>query len=378
MNQVNRVISLYSADVFGAVSALFELGGMIVIHDPSGCNSTYTTHDEPRWFDSDALLYISALTEKDAVLGNDKRFINDVTETALLQKPKFIAIIPAQMPAMLGIDMNGIAKIIEKNTNIKTFALSTTSMQDYSIGISLALEKVANIIIKETKNPCPKIKRNGVNILGLTPLDFSFDDAEKSVINFFEKNNISVISSFSMNTDLENLKKAHNAAYNIVATYGGLAAAKIMKDAWDIPYIIGMPVGKTGENILDMIKSEKSGAAYEKQSKGNAKKIYLIHESVIAASLASALEYEINAEIKVINMTTTKKELMRARDETFQSESELERKFKNADLIIADPMYKPIAGNTNFISLPHTAFSGRTYKKVAVYSDTLSEIKKRL
>ena len=374
MNQVNRIISLYSADVFGAVSALFELGGMIVIHDPSGCNSTYTTHDEPRWFDSKTLLYISGLTEKDAILGNDKRFITDVTDTALLQKPKFIALIPAQMPAMLGIDMNGIAKVIEKNIDIKTFALPTTSMQDYSIGISLALEKITNNIIEETKNPCPKKKRDGVNILGATPLDFSLNEL-KSIINFFEASNIPIISIFSMNTDTETLRKAHNASYNIVVTYGGLSAAKAMEKAWNIPYVIGLPVGKTGENILNMIKSNKSGIAYESVTKNNRKKIYLIHESVIAASLANTIENEINDKITVINMTTTKKELMREGDEVFQNENELEEKFKTADLIIADPMYKPIAGNTRFIPLPHTAFSGRTYAALR-FINLISSIKK--
>ena len=53
MKQTARIISTYSADVMGVCSALFELGGMTVMHDASGCNSTYTTHDEPRWFDMD-------------------------------------------------------------------------------------------------------------------------------------------------------------------------------------------------------------------------------------------------------------------------------------------------------------------------------------
>ena len=42
-------MSTYTADCSGVASALYELGGMTVIHDASGCNSTYSTHDEPRW-----------------------------------------------------------------------------------------------------------------------------------------------------------------------------------------------------------------------------------------------------------------------------------------------------------------------------------------
>ena len=59
MKQIARVISTYTADVSGVCSALYELGGMVVMHDPSGCNSTYNTHDEPRWYDMDSLIFIS-------------------------------------------------------------------------------------------------------------------------------------------------------------------------------------------------------------------------------------------------------------------------------------------------------------------------------
>ena len=46
MRQSYRIIPIYTADVSGVCSALYELGGMTVMHDPSGCNSTYNTHDE--------------------------------------------------------------------------------------------------------------------------------------------------------------------------------------------------------------------------------------------------------------------------------------------------------------------------------------------
>ena len=62
MKRVSYRLSAYSSDLFGVASALFELGGLTVIHDASGCNSTYTTHDEPRWYDMDSMVYISALT----------------------------------------------------------------------------------------------------------------------------------------------------------------------------------------------------------------------------------------------------------------------------------------------------------------------------
>ena len=54
MRQTYKIIPIYTADVSGVCSALYELGGMTVMHDPSGCNSTYNTHDEIRWYDRTA------------------------------------------------------------------------------------------------------------------------------------------------------------------------------------------------------------------------------------------------------------------------------------------------------------------------------------
>ena len=76
MKQTARIISTYSADVFGVCSALYELGGMTIMHDASGCNSTYTTHDEPRWYDMESMIYISALSEMEAVMGDDAKLVD--------------------------------------------------------------------------------------------------------------------------------------------------------------------------------------------------------------------------------------------------------------------------------------------------------------
>ena len=123
MKQVARVLSTYSADLFGICSVLYELGGLVVMHDASGCNSTYNTHDEPRWYDIESMIYISGLIENDVILGNDEKLISDVIEAAQETNPKFIAISAALIPLFMSTDMKGIARIIEKRTGIPTFGL---------------------------------------------------------------------------------------------------------------------------------------------------------------------------------------------------------------------------------------------------------------
>jgi len=107
-----KIIPCYAADTAGVCSALYELGGMVIVHDASGCNSTYSTHDEPRWFDKKSMIFISALTEMDAVMGNDEKLINDICEAAEREKPKFIALCGSPMPMMTGTDFDAVAEEI--------------------------------------------------------------------------------------------------------------------------------------------------------------------------------------------------------------------------------------------------------------------------
>ena len=113
MKRSYKIIPIYTADVSGVCSALYELGGMTVMHDPSGCNSTYNTHDEIRWYDQNSMIYISGLTEIDAVMGNDEKLIRDIEIAAEELKPKFIALAGSPIPYMNGTDFEAIAKILE-------------------------------------------------------------------------------------------------------------------------------------------------------------------------------------------------------------------------------------------------------------------------
>ncbi|MBR3446643.1 MAG: oxalate:formate antiporter, partial [Oscillospiraceae bacterium] len=92
---------------------------MTVVHDASGCNSTFATFDEPRWWDRQSMTYISALTELDAILGNDEKLIADVTAAAADQNPKFIAVCGSPMPMMIGVDFDAVAFEIEQRTGIR-------------------------------------------------------------------------------------------------------------------------------------------------------------------------------------------------------------------------------------------------------------------
>ena len=155
MREAYRILPVCAGDVSGIASALYELGGMVVIHDPSGCNSTYNTHDEIRWYDMESYIFISGLNMKDAVLGNDQKFIDDIVDAfyQLDPRPRFIAICNSPVPFLNGTDFLAVCRIVEKRCNVKTFYVQSNGMFAYVRGAGLAfLEYARNMLPAEKKS----------------------------------------------------------------------------------------------------------------------------------------------------------------------------------------------------------------------------------
>ena len=191
MKQTARIISIHAADTSGVCSMLYELGGMVVVHDASGCNSTYSTHDEPRWYRRDSMIYISALTEADAILGNDEKLVADVAAAAHDLSPRFIAICGAPVPLLAGTDFDAIATEIEARTGIPAFGLHTSGMSSYLAGASEALDAVVGRFCTER---LPRTEAPSANILGATPLDFSVNGTVESIVEWLNRAGFGLVS----------------------------------------------------------------------------------------------------------------------------------------------------------------------------------------
>ena len=382
MKQIASRISIYSADAFGVCSALYELGGLCVMHDASGCNSTYNTHDEPRWYDFDSMVYISGLSEMEAIMGDDQKFIDDIVYTAKELSPNFIAIAGTPIPTMIGTDFKAIANIIEKETNIPTFGFDTTGMHSYVSGAYKAFEALAKRFLKrndkesrgEKKESIDKEGRKvkntiiKVNILGVTPLDFSINKSVEAMVDLLKENNFEVISTWAMGSSLEYIKNAGDADINLVVSYSGMGAAKYMYENLNIPYVVGTPFGKEFANkVIEDLKEVKSTKenkiSYDNRKIDKNAEITIVGESIMSESLAYAISKEKNKTVNVISSLETDEKLLLEGDKIAMFEDDIEKCLKNSKTIIADPLFRPICPiDSNFISLPHEAFSGRIYR----------------
>lgn len=368
MKQTEGIISTYAADISGVCSALFELGGMTVMHDPSGCNSTYNTHDEPRWYDTDSLVFITGLTELEAVMGDEEKHIADIVHTAQQLKPKFIALAGSPIPMIMGTDFKAMASVVERRTGIPAMGISTNGMHSYLCGVSQSLQQLAQRFVNETDG---ETIADSVNILGLTPLDFSVNGSVQSIKNFLLKSGKTVLSSWCMDTSLEQIAQAGKAEVNLVVSYSGLQAAQTLQRRFGTPYVVGAPYGEEfSAYVLEALRcaaDEKKNIIACTHRTESTDGTVIIGESVTAGSMAAALQMQTGKGVSVLCPLETAPELLLPSDKKTPDEDEVQRQLQNASVVIADPLYRPVCPpKARFIPLPSEAFSGRIFRKQIV------------
>ena len=295
--QTHVFTSTYTADVSGVCSALYELGGMTVIHDPSGCNSTYSTHDEPRWFDTDSLMFVSGLDEMTAVLGDDNVLIDDVTHAVRDLKPRFVTLCSGSIPHIIAFDCKGVAHLLEKRTGVPMLPVATTGNRSYVAGVGAALTEWVKRFADSLESPyrvgssgSPDCSANtlegaagpdaggaapsdafSVNLLGVTPLDFSINGNVDVMRKVFEDAGIPVNCCAAMGESFDSLRHIFRASVNVVVSSCGRRLARYMEQTAGIPYVEGTPIGAFGAARLPELAieaHEKKRASLEEDSHG--------------------------------------------------------------------------------------------------------------
>ena len=386
--------STYTADVSGVCSAMYELGGMTILHDPSGCNSTYTTHDEPRWYDSKSLMFVSGLDEMTAVMGDDSVLIRDAVRAAADLKPRFITLCGASIPHIISFDFKGVARLIERETGIPVLPVATDGLRSYISGAGLAFREW----IRRFGDPedagredagqkdaglAERLRQYGVNLLGVTPIDFSRQEIVDAMKQAFTDAGIPVNTCFAMGDSFETLTGVYRGAVNVVVSSAGRIPARFMKGAAGIPFVEGLPLGRemtdrllaavretaadgkdrrifeepgTGKNGAGPQDAEASTGASDTGDGArvpHSTGILVIGEEIFSRTLAAALGGEaLGAEA-----------LWPSPDEGLDEDILME-KVNAARLVIGDPLFRTVLRNpeTKFSEFPHEGYSGRIFR----------------
>ena len=362
--------STYTADVSGVCSAMYELGGMTILHDPSGCNSTYTTHDEPRWYDSKSLMFVSGLDEMTAVMGDDSVLIRDAVRAAADLKPRFITLCGASIPHIISFDFKGVARLIERETGIPVLPVATDGLRSYVSGAGLAFrEWIRRFGNPEDAGQEDRLRKYGVNLLGVTPIDFSRQEIVDAMKQAFTDAGIPVNTCFAMGDSFETLTGVYRGAVNVVVSSAGRIPARFMKGAAGIPFVEGLPLGREMTDRLlaavrDTAADGKDRRIFEEPGAGSqdaeadtgatdAGHILVIGEEIFSRTLAAALGGgSLGAEA-----------LWPSTDEGLDEDILIE-KVNAARLVIGDPLFRTVLRNpeTKFSEFPHEGYSGRIFR----------------
>ncbi len=362
MKGLLKILPPFSPDYSGVCSALFELDGLVVIQDAAGCTGNFTCYDEPRWYGSSSAIFSSELREIDAVLGDDEKFINRLRDAISKLNRKFVAIIGSPAPMVIGTDYRAIAGIIAKKTGLPVLYFDTNGIDSYEKGASMAYLAIAqNLLIpNKSKNQAK------VNILGATPLDYSNGKQIEELIQLLKLNGFEINSTWGMKSNLDEISASLNAALNIVVSWTGLAAARYMEKEYEIPFIAGLPVGRTQAGVfLDKLhKREIRDIPFKCKSLDS---VLIIGEQILSNALREALLFDSDySRIKVASFFEMDSQYTVDGDVKLDSESDFRRLINenHFDIVIGDPLYKGFFNRNDklfFLSIPHVAVSSRLF-----------------
>lgn len=369
MSKLCITLPPYSPDYSGCASALFELGGMIVLHDASGCTGNYLGYDEPRWMGSKSVVFCSGLRHMDAILGNDSLLIDRIIKAAESLKPKFIALLGSPVPMVIGADYDGIMREVESRTGIPCLGFDTKGLSYYGKGISMAAISLIKKFARKERGA--EDGRRGINILGVTPLDFGNKGAEKAFVSLFERAGIEVCCCFSMGHSVEAIEKSVTAKLNVVVSQSGIEIAKFMEKKYAIPYVTGTPVAD-GSAVLSKVTSFFESGTVPRPEKAGAvlpKKVLVAGDQIIARSICEEAA-RANGDVSFVAGTMFDFSPEESREgDIFIRDEDAFRKIANSGEfsgIVADPLVAQLLTDeakkrTKFFALPHVAVSSKVH-----------------
>ena len=320
MKGLRKYLTPFAPDQSGAVSVLYELGGILVICDAGGCTGNVCGFDEPRWFSRKSAVFSAGLRDMDAILGRDDRLGEKLT------------------------DYRALERMSEKKIDLPILTVDTDGMELYDAGEEKAYSALFRTFAKE-KFP---VEDGRIGVLGMTPQDVSDLSASEKVKTALQKEGCHAIC-YGMGDGVEVVKKASMAQKNLVVSPSALVAARYLEKTFGTPYEVGYPI--VGELVPEM------------DYRG--KKILVVHQQVIANAVREEIRKRAQDEVTIITASwfSVKSELREIGDLALKEEEEYMELVETGewDVIFADTcmqrMTPKFAGT--FIDIPHFAVSGR-------------------
>ena len=343
MRGLRKYLTPFAPDQSGAVSVLYELGGIIVICDAGGCTGNVCGFDEPRWFERKSAVFSAGLRDMDAILGRDDRLVAKLVDAAEKVEAGFAAVIGTPVPAVIGTDYQALKRMCEKKTDLPVLAVNTDGMELYDGGERKAYLELFKVFARE-KLP---VETGRVGILGMTPQDVSDLKAADKLREKFKSQGDQAVC-YGMGDGLDEVKKASSVEKNIVVSPAALECARYLEKTFGTPYEVGYPLVE--ELVPDM---EYAG-----------KKILIVQQQVMAGSIRAELRKRGgDGKITVASWFSMEKDLLEEGDVSLKDEEDYMELVEKGryDVIFADPCMRRMTKDFSgvFVDAVHFAVSGK-------------------
>ena len=343
MRGLRKYLTPFAPDQSGAVSVLYELGGIIVICDAGGCTGNVCGFDEPRWFERKSAVFSAGLRDMDAILGRDDRLVAKLVDAAEKVEAGFAAVIGTPVPAVIGTDYQALKRMCEKYTDLPVLAVNTDGMELYDGGERKAYLELFKVFARE-KLP---VETGRVGILGMTPQDVSDLKAADKLREKFKSQGHQAVC-YGMGDGLDEVKKASSVEKNIVVSPAALECARYLEKTFGTPYEVGYPLVE--ELVPDM---EYAG-----------KKILIVQQQVMAGSIRAELRKRGgDGKITVASWFSMEKDLLEEGDVSLKDEEDYMELVEKGryDVIFADPCMRRMTKDFSgvFVDAVHFAVSGK-------------------
>ena len=370
MKGLYKTLVPFAPDYSGVCSVLFEIGGIVVIHDAGGCTGNFIGYDEPRWYGSSSAIFSSELREVDAVLGNDEKLLLRLEKVIHSLNRQFVAIVGSPAPMVIGTDYKALARIVSQRTGIPVLTFDTNGMRYYDDGASMAFLELARWFVK----PISKSVKAAVNIIGATPLDLGNYRQVGKILSLLTDAKCRVVSCWAMGSTRAEIAQAAQARLNIVVSRAGLEAARYMEREHGIPYLVGIPIGHEPTRLFINAVCLSLGLANKSRVSQNTdkpvmgiRKALVIGEQVMSNAIRECLRLDVGVtNVTVASFFGMEQALMEESDVYLDCEDALttlttEHQY---DVIVGDPLYRDLVAlnrEGRFIMFPHIALSSRLY-----------------
>ena len=333
---LRRFLTPFAPDQSGAVSVLYELGGIVVICDAGGCTGNVCGFDEPRWHATRSAVFSAGLRDMDAILGRDDKLVNELVDASTKMDAHFAAVVGTPVPSVIGTDYRALRRMSERRGTLPTITVDTTGMELYDVGAQKAYQALFERFATEQL----PVEEGRVGVLGANPLELSTTsaDALRAVVPG--------AVCYGMGSTFEDVVRASTAERNLVVAPSGLATAKLLNQRFGTPYEVRYPLASTMVSDLDVA----------------GKRVLVIHQQVCANILRDALLAQGASEVVCATWFMQLRELAQPQDVRLREEADFADLVRDGgfDLLVGDPtlwrMVPGYAGET--LDVPQFAVSG--------------------